>query len=58
MIPVGDFPGKPKATLLEIRDELQTGDFQLIFTEFQRRLPIYGFGDFQLKKLLRELKNK
>ncbi|MDI1322786.1 MAG: DUF1835 domain-containing protein [Algoriphagus sp.] len=56
MIPVGDFPGKPKATLLEIRDELQTSEFEPIFIEFQKRLPIYGFGDLQVKRLLREIK--
>lgn len=55
MIPVGDFPGKPKATLLEIQNELQTEDFEPIFTEFQKRLPIYGFGDLQVKKMGKEL---
>jgi len=56
MIPVGEFPGKPKATLLEIKKELQTEEFQPIFNEFQKRLPIYGFGDLQVKKLLNEMK--
>lgn len=55
MIPVGDFPGKPKATLLEIHNELQTEDFEPIFTEFQKRLPIYGYGDLQVKKMGKEL---
>lgn len=56
MIPVGDYPGKPKATLLEIQNELQTEEFEPIFTEFQKRLPIYGFGDLQVKRLLKEMK--
>lgn len=55
MIPVGDYPGKPKATLLEISDELQTTEFEPIFKEFQNRLPIYGFGDLQVKKMGKEL---
>lgn len=56
MIPVGDFPGKPKATLLEIQKELQTEEFEPIFKEFQKRLPVYGFGDLQVKRLLRKIK--
>lgn len=56
MIPVGDYPGKSKATLLEIQKELQTEEFELIFTEFQKRLPVYGFGDLQVKRLLKEMK--
>lgn len=56
MIPVGDYPGKPKATLLEIQEKFQTVEFEPIFTEFQKQLPIYGFGDLQVKRLLREIK--
>lgn len=55
MIPVGDYPGKPKATLLEIQEELQTTKFEPIFKEFQKRLPIYGFGDLQVRKMGKEL---
>ena len=58
MIPVGDYPGKPKATLLEIQNDLQTEEFEPIFTEFQKRLPIYGFGDLQVKRLLKEMKKE
>lgn len=54
-IPVGDYPGKPKATILEIQKELQTTEFEPIFREFQNRLPIYGFGDLQVKKMGKEL---
>lgn len=56
MIPVGDYPGKPKATLLEIQKELQTEEFEPIFRKFKKRLPVYGFGDLQVKRLLREMK--
>lgn len=55
MIPVGDFPGKPKATLIEISQKLQTKDFQSIFREFQKQLPEYGFGDLQVKRMCKEL---
>lgn len=55
MIPVGDFPGKPKATLLEINQKLQTKDFQAIFREFQKQLPEYGFGDLQVKRMCEAL---
>ncbi len=54
MIPVGHYPGKPKATLQEIQNELQTEDFEAVFNEFKKRLPIYGFGDLQVKRLLKK----
>ncbi|WP_111670297.1 DUF1835 domain-containing protein [Algoriphagus litoralis] len=55
MIPVGDFLGKPKETLIEISQKLQTKDFSAIFQEFQKHLPEYGFGDLQVKKMCLEL---
>jgi hypothetical protein len=55
IIPVGDFPGKPKAALLEISKSLKTKDFPTIFKEFQKQLPEYGFGDLQVKRMCREL---
>lgn len=55
MIPIGKYPGKPKATLLEIQEELQTTQFEPIFKEFQNRLPIYGFGDLQVRKMGKEV---
>lgn len=55
MIPFGDFKGKPKTVLLEIALKLNTPDFETIFTEFQKRLPAYGFGDLQVKRMCREL---
>ncbi|MBN3518464.1 DUF1835 domain-containing protein [Algoriphagus lutimaris] len=57
-IPHGTYPGKPKATLLEILDELKTDDFKKIFLEFIKRAPIYGFGDLQIKRLLEEIKKE
>lgn len=55
MIPMGDFPGKPKAILLEISQKLRTTDFQTIFREFQKQLPEYGFGDLQVKRMCEAL---
>ncbi|RIW15160.1 DUF1835 domain-containing protein [Algoriphagus lacus] len=55
MIPLGDFPGKPKAALIEISQKLQTKDFQAIFRVFQKQLPEYGFGDLQVKRMCKEL---
>lgn len=55
MIPLGDFPGKPKAILIEISQKLQPNDFSAIFQEFQKQLPEYGFGDLQLKRMCEEL---
>lgn len=50
-IPVGDYPGKPIETILKIKEELGASDFSMVFREFQKRLPIYGFGDLQVKRL-------
>ncbi len=55
MIPVGAFPGKPKAVLLEISKKLGTDDFGAIFKEFQKQLPEYGFGDLQVLRMYQEL---
>ena len=50
-LPLGDFSGRPTETLLQIKKDLGTSDFSMIFREFQKRLPIYGFGDLQVKRL-------
>ncbi|MDF2158568.1 DUF1835 domain-containing protein [Algoriphagus sp. CAU 1675] len=55
MIPLGEFPGKPIETLREIVNELKTEDFEVIFPEFQKRLPIYGLGDLHVKRLLEQI---
>jgi hypothetical protein len=56
MIPIGDFPGKPVQTLLKIREEMGETDFSSVFREFQKRLPIYGFGDTQVLRQWNEIK--
>ena len=57
-IPHGDYPGKPKATIIQIMNELNTDDFGKIFREFRNRVPIYGFGDLQVKRLYDEIKKE
>ncbi|GMQ26545.1 hypothetical protein Aoki45_32280 [Algoriphagus sp. oki45] len=58
MIPIGDYPGKPKAMLKEIQNELDTKDFGKVFQEFQKRLPIYGFGDLQVLRYWNQLQKE
>lgn len=50
-----DFPGKPKQTLIEIRNELKTDRFDLVYREFHKRLPIYGYGDLMVHRLWKEV---
>ena len=47
--------GLLKATLIEISNQLGTKDFGTVFREFSKRLPIYGFGDLQVKRLWEEI---
>lgn len=56
-IPSENDPGRPSKALIEIMNDLQTEEFGKVFGEFNRREPIYGFGDLQVKKLLNEIKN-
>ena len=55
MIPIGDFPGKPKATIMEIHSEMGPTSFPVLFQEFQKRLPEYGLGDSQVLRMCQEL---
>ncbi|MEQ9307372.1 MAG: DUF1835 domain-containing protein [Marinoscillum sp.] len=43
--------GRPEQTILDIIQEKSTTDFGVIFREFCQRVPIYGFGDLQVKKI-------
>jgi hypothetical protein len=54
----GDYPGKPKAELLAISKEIKTLEFKYIFREFQRRLPIYGYGNLITNRLWEEIKKE
>lgn len=46
---------RPKGTLQQILQENKFNDFWDIFNEFKRREAIYGFGDLQVKRLLKEI---
>ncbi len=50
-----DEPGRPEQALLQIMDDLKTKEFSLVFREFTKREPIYGFGDVQVKRLFDSL---
>lgn len=49
--------GRPEKALLRIMEELGH-DFKLVFSEFCKREPIYGFGDLQVKRLFDKLTSK
>jgi hypothetical protein len=54
--PVNPAADRPKQVLLAIIEELQTEAFGPVFKAFCEREPIYGFGDLQVRRLLRELR--
>lgn len=49
---------KPEQTILDIIKEKSTNDFGIIFRKFCQRVPIYGFGDLQVKRIYDELMAK
>ena len=57
-IPKGDYPGKPKAELKAIAEKLETDEFKYIFREFNRRFPIYGYGDLITRRLWEEVQKE
>lgn len=54
-VPTKDNLGAPINILVEIKQELKTNVFGSIFKEFCKRAPIYGYGDLQVKKLLKSI---
>ncbi|MGI9530524.1 DUF1835 domain-containing protein [Lutimonas sp.] len=56
-IPKEGDEGRPTRSLRAIMKELNTRDFGQIFTEFNKREPIYGFGDLQVRRLLERIIN-
>ena len=50
-LPVGGSPGRPERSIIRIMEELNTTDFIQVFREFTKREGIYGYGDFQVKRL-------
>lgn len=57
-IPVNGGLGRPKASLKTIINELKTEDFGAVFSAFNKREMIYGFGDLQVKRLYDEILNE
>jgi hypothetical protein len=55
MMPIGEFPGKPKATILEIHRQMGPTSFEVLFREVQKQIPEYGLGDSQVLRMCREL---
>jgi len=55
-IPTDGELGRPSQSLLQIMKELETDEFEPVFNEFNKRESIYGFGDFQVKRIFDELK--
>ncbi len=47
---------RPEKVLNEIIKEKETTDFNTIFREFSKREGIYGFGDWQVEKMLERIK--
>ena len=47
--------GRPLQALKAIREELRTDHFPEIFRAFCQREPIYGYGDWQVKAMLKTL---
>ena len=51
-IPTENRLGKPIEVLKKIIENKETESTELLYQEFQKQLPIYGFGDLQIKHLL------
>jgi hypothetical protein len=57
-IPQEDYLGKPKAELLAISKEFKTEEFNYLFREFRRRLPIYRYSYLMTYRLWDEIKKE
>ncbi|MEM0938208.1 MAG: DUF1835 domain-containing protein [Bacteroidota bacterium] len=55
-LPGSDGKGRIEQVIEEIAEEFSTKDFGLLYLEFSRRIPIYGFGDLQVKRILDTMK--
>ncbi|MGK0385652.1 MAG: hypothetical protein ACI849_000255 [Patiriisocius sp.] len=51
-VPTKYFEGAVVTCLKEIKQELNTNHFETISRSFCKRMPIYGYGDLQVKRLL------
>lgn len=57
-IPVMNNPGQPIRSLQRIIKELNTTDFASVFKEFCKREEIYGYGDWQVQKMMETITKK
>lgn len=55
-LPDGEDPGRPVRELRAVVEEVGRADFGKVFRLFQERLPEYGYGDLQVRRMLKELK--
>ena len=55
-LPTGQDSGRPVEVLKAIIEEVGDTDFSLIFKRFSEELYAYGFGDLQVKRLIKSLK--
>ncbi|MEM6736314.1 MAG: DUF1835 domain-containing protein [Bacteroidota bacterium] len=55
-LPGLDGKGKVERVIEEIAEKFSTKDFGLLYREFSKREPIYGFGDLQVKRILDTMK--
>ena len=55
-LPNGDGDGRPEEVLKAILEEIGDKDFSLIFKRFSEELYPYGYGDLQVKRLIKSLK--
>lgn len=51
-LPTHDNEGDVVTCLKTIKQALKTDSFSIIFKEFCKRMPIYGYGDVQIKRIL------
>lgn len=56
-LPDGSTPGLPERLIRQIIKEKATQDFGIVFKEFNRRAPIYGYGDLQVRRIFDQVLN-
>ena len=47
--------GRPEQAIVDIIEEKSTKDFAVVFQEFCKREPVYGFGDLQFKQIFDDI---
>ncbi|OIQ38758.1 MAG: hypothetical protein BM563_05560 [Bacteroidetes bacterium MedPE-SWsnd-G1] len=54
-LPTISSKGRPAESLINIMNDLNSTEFSIVFKEFCKREPIYGFGDLQVKRIYNEI---